>query len=67
MVMTSVSGHLLSLDFAAAYKNWSVLIRAIDSSYIVPECWVCDSYDCMVQEELQPEFSVHGRNQEVLP
>ena len=24
MVMTSVSGHLLSLDFALAYKNWSV-------------------------------------------
>ncbi|CAI8054414.1 DNA topoisomerase 3-alpha [Geodia barretti] len=23
MVMTSVSGHLLSLDFAPAYKNWS--------------------------------------------
>jgi hypothetical protein len=22
MVMTSVSGHLLSLDFAPAYKNW---------------------------------------------
>lgn len=64
MVMTSVSGHLLSLDFAAAYKNWSV---SIDSSYTVPECWVCDSYDFMVQEELQSEFSVHGRNQEVLP
>ena len=24
MVMTSVSGHLLSLDFVLAYKNWSV-------------------------------------------
>ena len=24
MVMTSVSGHLYSLDFAAGYRNWSV-------------------------------------------
>ena len=26
MVMTSVSGHLLSLDFILAYKNWSVVL-----------------------------------------
>ena len=25
MLMTSVSGHLLSLDFVLAYKNWYCL------------------------------------------
>ena len=24
MIMTSVSGHLLTLDFVLAYKNWYV-------------------------------------------
>lgn len=38
MIMTSVSGHLLSLDFASAYRKWYIThihTRATYSCHVI--------------------------------
>lgn len=43
MIMTSVSGHLLSLEFVGNYKKWQA-------------CRPADLFDAPVQKTCPPEF-----------